>query len=107
MYVDYVTWQTFDGIAVCAERHSIQTDEVLTQRQLSLKSLQEKIQYRQLRLRETINKQSSLFPLRPVIKCFVIPPNSKIQQISAVMAKKSSALDVAGHKFAAVSRRTI
>ena len=25
-------------------------------------------------------KQNSLFPLGPVIKCFVIPPNSKIEQ---------------------------
>ena len=26
-------------------------------------------------------KQNSLFPAGPVIKCFVIPPNSKIEQI--------------------------
>ena len=29
---------------------------------------------------EVEGKQNSLFPLRPVIKCFVIPPNSKIER---------------------------
>ena len=35
---------------------------------------------------ETLNsaeikgKQNSLFPARPVIKCFVIPPNSKVER---------------------------
>ena len=27
-------------------------------------------------------KQNSLFPLRPVIKCFVIPPDSKIAVVT-------------------------
>ena len=29
---------------------------------------------------EVEGKQNSLFPLGPVIKCFVIPPNSKLEQ---------------------------
>ena len=29
---------------------------------------------------EVEGKQNSLFPLWPVIKCFVIPPNSKIEK---------------------------
>ena len=33
-------------------------------------------------------KQNSLFPAGPVIKCFVIPPNSKLEK----SAKQSSAL---------------
>jgi len=30
---------------------------------------------------EVEGKQNSLFPLGPVIKCFVVPPNSKIEKI--------------------------
>ena len=33
-------------------------------------------------------KQNSLFPLGPVIKCFVIPPNSKIEQINLTYVSK-------------------
>ena len=36
-------------------------------------------------------KQNSVFPLDPVIKCFVIPPNSKIKltkRLTAMSAKK-------------------
>ena len=33
-------------------------------------------------------KQRSLFPVGPVIKCFVIPPNSKIQQIKLTYVSK-------------------
>ena len=33
-------------------------------------------------------KQSSLFPVGPVIKCFVIPPNSKIEQIKLTYVSK-------------------
>ena len=37
---------------------------------------------------EVERKQYSLLPLGPVIKCFVIPPNSKLEKT----AKKSFAL---------------
>ena len=33
-------------------------------------------------------KQNSLFPVGPVIKCFVIPPNSKIEQIKLTYVSK-------------------
>ena len=49
---------------------------------------------------EVEGKQNSLFPAGPVIKCFVIPPNSKVQNTT----KKSIALRRLPHKFAAVSR---
>ena len=45
-------------------------------------------------------KQNSLFPAGPVINCFVIPPNSKLEK----SAKKSFALLRLAHKFPAVSR---
>ena len=41
--------------------------------------------------RETLRvegKQNSLFPVGPVIKCFVIPSNSKIQQIKLTYVSK-------------------
>ena len=31
---------------------------------------------------EVVGKQYSLFPTGPVIKCFVIPPNSKIEDVN-------------------------
>ena len=37
---------------------------------------------------EVEGKQNSLFPKEPVIKCFVVPPNSKVEKT----AKKSFAL---------------
>jgi len=37
---------------------------------------------------EVEGKQNSLFPAGPVIKCFVIPPNSKIEKKKKT-AKKS------------------
>ena len=46
---------------------------------------------------EPKGKQNSLFPTGPVIKCFVIPPNSKVEKT----AKKSSALCRLAHKFTA------
>ena len=52
--------------------------------------------------RKVEGKQNSLFPAGPVIKCFVIPPNSKLEKT----AKKSFALPWMVHKFAAVSRST-
>ena len=56
---------------------------------------------------ETLNievegKQNSMFPAGPVIKCFVIPPNSKLEKT----AKKLFALRRLAHKFAAVSGST-
>ena len=51
---------------------------------------------------EVEGKQNSLFPLGPVIKCFVTPPNSKVEKT----AKKSFALHRLAHIFAAVSRST-
>ena len=33
---------------------------------------------------EVEGKQNSLFPMGPVIKCFVIPPNSKVEQYTDV-----------------------
>ena len=47
-------------------------------------------------------KQNSLFPAVPVTKCFVLPPNSKLQK----NAKKSFALRRLAHIFTAVSRST-
>ena len=44
----------------------------------------------------------SLLPIRPIIKCFVIPPNSKLEKTE----KKLLTLHRLAHKFAAVSRRT-
>ena len=41
-------------------------------------------------------------PAGPVIKCFVTPPNSKLEET----AKQSFALRLLAHKFAAVSRST-
>ena len=46
--------------------------------------------------------RNSLIPAVPVIKCFVIPPNSKLDKT----AKKSLALRRLAHKFTAVSRST-
>ena len=51
---------------------------------------------------EVSGKQNSLFPAGPVIKCLVLPPNSKIESL----AKKSFAWDLLDHKFATVSRST-
>ena len=56
---------------------------------------------------ETLNveiegKQNSLFSAGPVIKCFVVPTNSKLEKTT----KKSFALRELAHKFAAVSRST-
>ena len=51
---------------------------------------------------EIEGKQNSLFPAGPVITCFVIPRNSKLEKT----AKKSFALRRLAHKFAAVSRST-
>ena len=46
---------------------------------------------------EAEGKQNSLFPTGPVIKCFVIPPNSKVEKT----AKKSFAICRLAHKFTA------
>jgi len=56
----------------------------------------------EMKLRGTLRsrKQNWLFPVGPVIKCFVIPPNSNIKK------KKSFAWGWMAHKFAAVSRST-
>ena len=51
---------------------------------------------------EVEGNQNSLFRRGPVIKCFVIPPNSKLGQT----AKKSFALLQLAHKSSAVSRST-
>ena len=48
---------------------------------------------------EVEGKQNSLFSEKPVIKCFVIPPNSKLEKT----AKKSFALLRMVYKFAAFS----
>ena len=47
--------------------------------------------------------RETLFPAGPVIKCFVIPPDSKLEKT----AKKSFASRRRDHKFAAVSRDLI
>ena len=47
-------------------------------------------------------KQTLLFPAGLVIKCFVIPPNSKLEKT----AKKSFALRRLVHKFTMVLRST-
>ena len=47
-------------------------------------------------------KQNSLFPAGPVIKCFVVPPNSKLEKT----VKKSFALRGQAHKFAPALRST-
>ena len=52
---------------------------------------------------EVEGKQNSLFPAGPVIKCFVIPPKSKLGKKTA---KKSFALRRLVHKFAAASKST-
>ena len=52
---------------------------------------------------EVEGKQNSLFPTEQVIKCFGIPPNSKLEKT----AKKSFALRGLAHKFVAISRSTI
>ena len=54
--------------------------------------------------RETLRSRgnNSLFPAGPVIKCFVILSNSKLQKT----AKKSFALRRLSHKVTAVSRST-
>jgi len=55
--------------------------------------------------RETLRvegKQNSLFPAEPVIKCFVIPPNSKVEK----NCEKSFVRRPLAHLFAAVSRST-
>ena len=44
-------------------------------------------------------KQNSLFPEEPVIKCFVLPPNSKIEEKFVCSCRVA-------YKFAAVSRST-
>ena len=49
---------------------------------------------------EVEGKQNSLFPAGPVMKCFVKPPNSKVEKT----VKKPFALSRPGHKFAVVSR---
>ena len=51
---------------------------------------------------EVEGKQSSLFFAEPVIKCCVIPLNSKLEK----PAKKSFALRRLAHKFVTVSRST-
>ena len=51
---------------------------------------------------EVEGKQHSLFPAGPVIKRFVIPPNSKVEKT----AKKTFVLRRLAHKFAPVSRST-
>ena len=51
---------------------------------------------------EVEGKQNSLFPAGPVIKCFVMPPNSKLEKI----VKGSFALRQLAHKFATVSKST-
>ena len=44
---------------------------------------------------EVEGKQNSLFPAEPVIKCFVLPPNSKLENT----AKKSFAFRRLTHKI--------
>ena len=51
---------------------------------------------------EVEGEQNSLIPAGPVTKCFVIPPNSKLEKT----AKKSFALRRLAYKFAAVLRST-
>ena len=51
---------------------------------------------------EVEGEQNSLIPAGPATKCFVIPPNSKVEKT----AKKSFALRRLAHKFDAVSRST-
>ena len=51
---------------------------------------------------EVEGKQNSLFPAGPVIKCFVIPTNSKLEKTT----KKSFGLYRLAHKFATLSRST-
>ena len=51
---------------------------------------------------EVEGKQISLFPAGPIIKYFVIPPNSKLENT----AKKSFGLRQMTHKFAAVTTST-
>ena len=51
---------------------------------------------------EAEGEQNSLFPAGPVIKCFVTPPNSKLEKT----AKKLFALLRLAHKVAAVSTST-
>ena len=41
-------------------------------------------------------KQNLLFPMGPVIKCFVIPPNSKIEQILWPTEARKHVLNEAG-----------
>ena len=55
-----------------------------------------------LRLPEAEGKQNSLFPVGPIIKCFVISPNSELEKT----AKKSFALSRLAYKCAAVLRST-
>ena len=50
---------------------------------------------------EVEGKRNSLFHAGPVIKCSVIPPNSKAKKV-----KKSFPLRSLAHKFPAVSRST-
>ena len=53
---------------------------------------------------EVMGKQNSLFPAGPVIKCFVIPPNSKLRKklrINRLLYSGWLTL-----KFTAVSRST-
>ena len=50
-------------------------------------------------------KQNCLV-LGPVIKCFVIPPNSKIKANCAPVVRKNHVFDAAGHKIATLSRHT-
>ena len=50
-------------------------------------------------------KQKSLFPAGPVIKCFVVPLNSKLEKKKKT-PKKPFALLCPAHKFAAISRST-
>ena len=56
-----------------------------------------------LNIIEVEGKQNSLFPAGPVIKCFVIPPTSKMEK----NVKKSFAWRRLTDKFAAVSSGTI
>jgi len=49
---------------------------------------------------EVEGKQNSPFPAGPVIKCFVIPPNSKIE----TNCEEIVCLTRLAHKFAAVSK---
>ena len=51
---------------------------------------------------EVEGKQNSMFPAGPVIKCFVLSPNSKIKKT----AKKLFAWGQLAHKFVAVSKST-